>query len=272
MPNPERFLYHGTATAISGRLHRPVEAWLDIGGASVLPVGGGASRAAVGATDFGGVVAFRRATTHAQGEPHAAGRAPRSGVRAPVAEPTSLAHAGAEIRDLRVGAAVRFTAVHVRAELTARCACSATQPSIGAMDGAFFDGIAIGRHRLSVTVNRRFFERHDTHDKLCAVCEAPAGRSPLRAVVPRPDAHDHGGDHPLLTTIVRGLRWLDRPYPRATIDGHVLTIPSLGRIHFGEMLTSGPTRRLTMLRFELSGDVALDAACCEVEAGGAWHR
>ena len=284
MPSRERFLYHGTATAISGRLRGPTPAWLDIGGASVLPVDGGASRAAVGATDFGGVLGFRRATTHAQGEPHGAATVPRArrGARLQ-ADPISLAHAGAEIRDLRVGTRVRFTAVHVRAELTAQCACSASQPSIGAMDGAFFDGISIGRHRLSVTVNRRFFATHDTHEKLCAMCAAPDARSLPRAVLHAPHSVQHGAtyahDHydpddrgPLLTTIVRSLRWLDRPYPRATIDGHALTVPGFGRILFGEMIITGPTRRLTMLRFELSGDVALDAACCEVEAGGSWRR
>ncbi len=273
MPSRERFLYHGTATAISGRVHAPSPVWLDVGAASVLAVGGGASNATVAATDFNGVVGFRRAATHAQGEPHEVvpPRRARPGV-APAADPTSLAHAGAEINDLRVGGRVRFTAIHVRAELTARCACSAAQPSIGALEGARFTGVAIGRHRLSVTVNRQFFAAHDTHDKLCAACAVPHGHVLPRAVLRAPRAGDHDDHAPLLTTVVRSLRWLGRPYPKARIEGHTLTVPDFGRVHFGEMLISGHTRRLTMLRFELAGDVALDAACCEVEAGGTWHR
>lgn len=287
--DPRRFLYVANAIAISGRLLRPSKIWLGAG-ASALPVEGGKSEVTLkpGKGEFGGVVGFGRASTHAQGVPHKA--LPGTGRRA-AADPTSHAHAGAEVQKLFVGRGVRMTAARVRAELTALCPCAALQPSIGHMEGAFFEGITFGRHRLSVTINRKFFQTHDTHDKLCALCDATRGRALPRAVLSAPSAQrpsrpaartederrrvhdDHDGYHaPILTTIVKNLRWVGRPYPRSTVDGHTVSIPGFGQVYFGEMVITGPTRRLTMLRFELDGDVVLRGACCEVEAGGSWQR
>ena len=187
----------------------------------------------------------------------------------------------------------------LKAELTALCAYDAQQPSIGAMDGACFEQVRIGRHRLAVVIDRQFFRTYDTHAKLCALAEAPAAKGRPRALLSAPrvrgvepsPAGEAGANavgetamnavgeaaindeaSPLLTTIVKRLRWVGRPYPGATIDHHVLAIPGVGRIYFGEMVVSGATRRLTMMRFALDGAVGLDAACCEVEAGGSWHR
>lgn len=270
MPHVERFVFHGTAAALSGRVHRPQPGWIETAGASALPVEGGISRALLPATDLAGVIRFASASTHAQGEADEEPvlRGPRR--KAPSC---THAHTGAEIRGLAVGGRLQLTARRIRAELTALCPLETHQPSIGAMDGAAFDGIAVGRHRLSVTIDRRFFRTHDTHDKLCALCEAPHARALPRAVLHAPvreRGHGHAG--PAIATIVKSLRWIGRPFPKARLDGHVATIPGFGRVYFGEMLVSGHTRRLTMLRFELDGEVSLDAACCEVEAGGAWAR
>lgn len=269
MSKLERFAFHGTAVALSGRVVRPTSTWLDVGAASALPVEGGASRATLPATDFNGVIAFQRADTHAQGDAHE-----EPSLRGPRRKPphSTQAHTGVEVRGLAVGGRVRMTARRVCAELTALCMLDARQPSIGAMDGARFEGLAFGRHRLSVTIDRRFFRTHDTHDKLCAACEAPRARQLPRAVLRAPQPRGHEDHRPLVTTIVKSVRWLGRPYPRASIDGHVLTIPGFGQVYFGEMLISAHSRRLTMLRFALDGDVVMDAACCEVEAGGAWYR
>ncbi len=268
MSEPERFIYHGNATVLTGHVHRPADVWIDVGGASALPANGGVSRNTTGKSDFGGVIGFDSADTHAQGaihEPKAARRA-----KAPP-DPASEAHTGAEVRGLRVGGRVRLTAKRVRAELTALCACHDAQPSIGAMDDALFEGVAFGRYQLTVAINRAFFREHDTHAKLCAACADPARAAGPRAVLaPGVDAAQPPSS--LLTTIVKSIRWKDKPYPRATIDRHVVTVPGFGRVFFGEMLVTGPTRRLTMLRFALDAEVVLDGACCEVEAGGIWYR
>jgi hypothetical protein len=265
---PERFVYHGNATILTGHVHRPSDVWLDVGGVSSLPVNGGASSATLARQDFGGVVAFEAATTHAQGVPHEA----KSRRRGAYDEPVSQAHTGAEVRGLQIGTGrLRMTATRLRAELTALCPCHETQPSIGAMDGASIEGVAFGGHRLTVAIDRRFFKDHDTHDKLCEAC-LRQGRKTRRAVGFTPIAEGETNPAALHTTIVKNLRWNGRPFPKATIDGHVVTIPKFGRVFFGELTVTGPTRRLTMVRFALDGDVVVEGACCEVEAGGTWCR
>lgn len=269
---------------MSGRIIRPRALSLDPGGASALPIEGGASCATLPAADFAGVIGFRAATTHARG---ARDEDPvRSGARRRPPRSTQ-AHTGAEMTDLTIRVGTTVIAIgHLCAELTALSHFDATQPSIGAMDGACFEQVRIGRYRLSVAIDRQFFRTHDTHDKLCAACVSAAPRAVLRAPQSQPQSHpqprsrsrdvgaaaavDGGG--PVLTTIVKSLRWVGKPYPGATLDHHVLTLPGVGRLYFGEMLVSGATRRLTMLRLALDGAVVGDVACCEVEAGGAWHR
>jgi hypothetical protein len=265
---PERFVYHGNATILTGHVHRPSDVWLDVGGVSSLPVSGGVSSAALAGKDFAGVVAFDSATTHAQGVPHE----PTSRRRGASAEPTSQAHTGAEVRGLRIGSGrLRLTAARLRAELTALCPCHAPQPSIGALDGASIEGVAFGPHRLTVAIDRAFFKANDTHDKLCAACLHEGAKS-RRAVGFTPIGEGETTPAAVHTTIVKSLRWSGRPFPKASIDRHVVTIPKFGRIFFGELTVTGPTRRLTMLRFALDGEVVVDGACCEVEAGGTWWR
>ncbi len=282
MKQPERFAYHGTASLVSGRLQRPRAVWLQAGGASTLPVNGGSSSATVRRHRFGDVLGFQSGSTHAEGGAHvhagkgrgrAAYRELTLDERATHHDHTSHAHTGAEMRRLFVdGGRVRLTARSLRAELTALCGCDEKQPSIGALDRAVFDGIAFGRHALRVAVDHAFFRGHDTHAKLCAVCTGAARATAPRAVLSAPRARSVSGDSAVLTTIVKNLRWEGRPYPGATIDRHSVSIPGFGQVFFGEMIVKGATRRLTMLRLELDGAVALHGACCEVEAGGAWVR
>lgn len=274
MPSVPRFAFHGTAAALSGRIMAPTPTWLDPGGASALPVEGGVSTASIPESDFAGIIHFKGAATHAQGDRH---ETPvRSGARRTPPRSTQ-AHTGADVWGLTVKAgAVAVTVGSLCAELTALCDYNAQQPSIGTMDGACFDDVRIGRHRLIVTIDRRFFKTHDTHDKLCALCDAPHARRAPRAVLSGPRSRGAGDlavtHAPIVTTIVKSMRWQGRPFPRASIDHHVLTLPGVGQIYFGEMLVSGNTRRLTMMRVAFAGPVAVEAACCEVEAGGTWHR
>jgi hypothetical protein len=269
MNDSERFVYHSYAAILSGHVYRPTDTSLDLQCASALPVTGGVSRARLSRCAVAGVVSFESAETHAQGVPHESagrGRAKKAALAA------SMAHAGAEVRGLRIGGRVPLSAKRVRAELTAVCACDAREPSIGQMDGASFQGVAIGRYKLTVAIDRAFFRAHDTHTRICDVCVAHEGAPTPRAILAAPRPDDDPPQPHVLTTIVKQVRWNGRPYPRATIDGHVVTVPAFGRVFFGEMLVAGPTRRLTMIRCELDGEVALHGACCEVEAGGTWYR
>jgi hypothetical protein len=267
MSESDRFVYRGNASILSGHLHQPGDIDLNLGG-SALPLSGGQSRHRIENQSFGGILAFVSAETDAHGAAPDAADPPRGG-RPKIAPARAVV--GVSVRGLTIAARPALHVKRVAAILTADCAPNSEEPSMGTLDKARFEGVAFDGYRLSVSINRAFFKAHDTMTKLTAASAATArtnsaSRGPLLSSRPEPDSAA-----PVLTTIVKSLRWLDRPFPGSTIDGHVLTIPSLGRIFFGEMFVSGPTRRLTMLRFELTGDVAFDGACCEVETGGNWR-
>lgn len=270
MSGSDRFVYHGNASIVSGHLLEPRDIDLNLGG-SALPLAGGRSCHRVKGQRFGEVLAFAHAETHAHGAPHDHPEA--DGLPPAPDDAPAEAVVGVDLRGLTIGTRPAFSAKRIGAVLTADCACDSKEPSMGTLDDARFDEVAVDGHRLSVAINRAFFKTHDTLTKLAAVTGGdPPGlrrRSPL-LMVPRQPQIESGA--PMLTTIVKSLRWLKQPFPGAAIDGHVLTIPGLGRIFFGEMFVTSSTRRLTMLRLELTGAIVFDGALCEVEAGGHWRR
>jgi hypothetical protein len=71
-------------------------------------------------------------------------------------------------------------------------------------------------------------------------------------------------------TIVRSIKWAGDPYPGATIEQHVVTVPDFGKIFFGEILITDQSRRLTMVRLELGSPIGGVVACGEVETNGSW--
>ena len=71
-------------------------------------------------------------------------------------------------------------------------------------------------------------------------------------------------------TVVRSIKWTGNPYPGATIDQHVVTVPDFGKIFFGEILITDLSRRLTMLRLELGSPIGGSLCCAEVETNGSW--
>jgi hypothetical protein len=268
MRGSDRFVYHGNASILSGHLHEPRDIDLTLGG-SALPLEGGQSRHRVEAQRFGEVFGFASAETHARGASHDHSH-PQSG--GPTTAPAQ-AVVGVEVRGLTIATHPTLRVKRVSAVLTANCACESREPSMGTLDDARFEGVAFDDYRLSVAINRAFFNAHDTLAKLRAASKDGArARSDRGPILVSPVQADNGFVAPVLTTIVKGLRWRAEPFPGSAIDGHVLTIPGLGRVFFGEMFVSGPTRRLTMLRFELTGDIVFDGACCEVETGGNWRR
>jgi hypothetical protein len=269
MNESDRFVYRGNASILSGHLHQPADIDLNLGG-SALPLSGGQSRHRIEHQNFGGLLAFTSAETAAHGAAHDSAGAVRDR-RVPI--PPAQATVSVVVRGLSIATRPALHVKCVAAALTAACARSSKEPSIGALDEARFEGVAFDGHRLMVSINRAFFKIHDTLTRLTASTSGAARtktatRGPILASAPR---SEDDSTAPVLTTIVKSLRWLDEPFPGSVIEGHVLTIPSLGRVFFGEMFVSGPTRRLTMLRFEFSGDIVFDGACCEVETGGNWR-
>ena len=75
----------------------------------------------------------------------------------------------------------------------------------------------------------------------------------------------------IYTTIVESITWTGKPFPGATIDGHVVTVPDFGKIFFGELLVGGSERRLTMVRFELGSEWGGCADGGGVDTNGSYY-
>ena len=63
-------------------------------------------------------------------------------------------------------------------------------------------------------------------------------------------------------TIVRDVRWSGKPFPGAKIDGHMVTVPNVGRIFFGELLMSS---------LELGSPLGGYVGGGDVGSNGSWY-
>jgi hypothetical protein len=260
----KRFYFRGNASALSGLFYRPTAVIVDMPGASSLGVSGGRSQAQIPGRTFGDVIRFGSAKTFAEGV--------FDNVRAATAvsnfeaEPITLnstTNVRAEIRDLAVGRTPLFRASLIRGALVSRSPAGSGEPSIAPGPGNAIQGVDIGGFGLTVVLNAQLFRRLDTRSKVAAaVDDAKVARkfrqhfvadASLTGQVRRQGLVVHSGL--IYTTIVEKIAWVNRPFPRSSIDGHVVTIPNFGKIFFGELLIGGAERRLTMVRFEMGSPV-----------------
>lgn len=273
-----RFMFHGDAVAIGGRIVRPVHLVLDPKGASALPVTGGRTISRIKGRSFGRFVSFASALTSAEGfvqNPRHAVAISRGLFERENASTTSRVRA--EINKLSVGVRPKLMAKRIIAALEGRSAPIGQESSVKVQSHSSIEGVSIGGHRLVIKLSASLFQRCDTCAKLLAEAAAPApslAKSHARhllgrvagATDPPADTHEiamHG-------TIVKSIRWAGKPYPGATIDGHVVTVPNFGRIFFGEVAVAKMSRRLTMMRLELGSPVGGDAAFGDVQDNGTW--
>ena len=274
-----RFVFRGNATAVGGRISRPKEIVIESGGASSLTVTGGRSRGRMKRTRFGQFVTVGSATTLAEGlfDDRQKARALTYG-RVREGALTSTTIVRSEVRDIVVGAGPRLRVRLLQAALAARSAGRSGEPSIRTQDLKII-GVDVDGHTLVVDLDAELFERYDTRAKVLTAADKPAfirerGASFMIQAVARTD-----GAHALLTqsdgtiyaSVVRQIRWKGRPYPRATIDHHQVTIPGFGRLYFGEIFIGAISRRLTMLRLQLGSPVGGVVAFSEVETNGTWY-
>ena len=184
----------------------------------------------------------------------------------------------AEVRDVVVGQSPALRVGQLRAALVAQSPRLSGAPSIKTAD-LKISGVDIGGHKLIVELNTDLFETHDTKAKLLTAADRPAfirehgpslliSRGADGKVSRQSLVHAEGI---IYASVVREIRWSGKPYPGATIDHHVVTVPNFGRIFFGEILISDYSRRLTMLRLELGSPVGGFLAFDEVETNGTWY-
>jgi hypothetical protein len=274
-----RFIFHGDAVAIGGTIVRPDDIVLDPKCASALPVTGGRTSCKLKGMKFGKHVSFASASTLAEGffdDRKLRTALTRGKVREE--ELTSTTTVRAEVLGFQVGIEPRLTVRRVRGSLVARSPVPAEEETV-VRSGAdvAIDGVAIDEHRLIVELNKGLFQEQDTFTKLrraaadAAFVERNASNLLVGAIVrgePQTGLIEVRGT--IHGTIVRSIRWSGKPFPGATIDGNLVTVPELGRIYFGEILISRDSRRLTMLRLELGSPAGGSMAAADVQDNGGW--
>jgi hypothetical protein len=277
-----RFIFHAAAAAIGGRIVTPKDIVIETSAASSLTVAGGRSRSLVKKGNFADLVRFGSASTLAEGLFDDAKKWAGT-LCGDLSEDTLTASmsVSAEIRDLVVSAKAPFTAKRISGGFTAKSASGSGEPAIALGDETAIDGAALGPYKLIVEINTTLFQRYDTLAKLRTAADDPkfvrenggnlfmnvdvAGRT---AASPAGRFVESGGR--VYGTIVKSIRWADKPYPGAVIDRHVITIPDCGRLFFGEILIGSLSRRLTMLRMRLCCPFGGAMVCCDLEDNGTW--
>jgi hypothetical protein len=278
-----RFIFRGNAAAIGGRIVRPKDVVIDSSAASSLTVAGGRSQAQSAATRFGEWVSVGAASTSAEGLfddvkqqiELSFGRVAEDALTM-----TTVVHA--DVTSLSVGDKPKLTIKHLHAALTSKRPTASGEPAIAVGSETTVEGASVGGFGLIVTLAVPLFQRYDTQAKLLTAADdpqfvqksgghllmKPAGRGKA-APPPSRLLQSYGTTY---ATIVRSIKWAGDPYPGATIEQHVVTVPDFGKIFFGEILITDQSRRLTMLRLELGSPIGGFLACAEAEDNGSWSN
>jgi len=277
-----RFVFRGNASVIGGRIVRPKDQIIDSSTASSLTVAGGRSRSAAKAMKFGDWVSFGSASTSAEGLfddvkqqiEVSYGRVAEDAL-------TTSTNVDADVTNLSVGDKPKLTIKHLHASLMSRSPAASGEPAIAVGNDTVIDGAAVDGFGLIVTLAIPLFQRYDTQAKLLTAADDPqfvkrsGGHLLMKATGRGKDAAPPTTlqTYPAVyATIVRSIKWAGDPYPGATIEQHVVTVPDFGKIFFGELLITDLSRRLTMLRLELGSPIGGFIACAEGESNGSWSN
>jgi hypothetical protein len=276
-----RFIFRGNSAALSGQLFRPGTVIVETDGASSLGLSGGRSRSELKGRSFGDIIKYDSATTFAEGlfdDPrHAAAVTDHEGYQDELMTTTTV---WSEVRGLSVGVKPVFTAKRIKGSLVSRTPLPGAEPPIAPTRETTIQGAAISGFGLQVLFNVAVFQEFNTHAKLVAAThDAKQARALERHLLLRTAVEGQppprtprllGSGPTIYATIVREIRWVDKPYPGAKIDGHTVIVPDYGTIYFGELLITGHERRLAMVRFELGSPIGGYADCAVADSNGSW--
>jgi hypothetical protein len=276
-----RFVFFGNAAAYGGRLVRPADIVIEARGGSSLPVTGGRCQSALQAVQFGDFIRVGSATTFAEGlfdDLKQAVEASFGRVRPDTLTTTTTVNA--EVHDIVVGTKPRLSVKRLRAALVSKSPTASDETGIRMADDSAVQGVDIDGHILVVELATKAFQQYDTYSKLRSAADDPVfardnGDCLLTQSVSDgrpapPSGRLVEGRAGVYATIVKNIRWDGEPFPGATIDHHLVTVPNFGKIFFGEIFIKRDSRRLTMMRLELGSPDGGDAAFAEVEDNGIW--
>jgi hypothetical protein len=276
-----RFVFQGNAAAYGGRLVRPADIVIEARGGSSLPVTGGRCRSDLQPVQFGNFIRVGTASTFAEGlfdDLKQAVEASYGRVRPDTLTATTTVNA--EVHDIVVGAKPRLTVKRLRGALVSKTPSASGETAIRVPDDNAVEGVDIDGHALIVELATSAFQQHDTYSRLRSAADDPGFEREfgdcllIRSVYDGQPAPPSGrlveGGAGIYATIVKSIRWAGEPYPGATIDHHLVTVPNFARIFFGEILITRYSRRLTMLRLELGSPDGGDVAFAEPQDNGSW--
>ena len=280
MPDARRFVFHGHAAALSGRIVRVGEgtkakfvknSFIDLP-AAALPAAGGRSSATLSRKQLTDAVVrtfvrFDSATVSSEGvlDDAKAHFEATLGKRAPGSLGV-MTRVSADVRGLDVGLKghVHMIIKRVRGGFTSKKGAAGGEAAIEVSKETGFDGNSVrfvdegGKaYSLVVGIERDVFHTRHTFSALTAAPGSPALR---RA--------DDGAMH---GTIVKPLAWKGPAFPGSTIDSDrpgAVSVPGFGRVFFGEIAIAPQLRRLTMVRVDLGSPIGGDFACADVMDNG----
>jgi hypothetical protein len=250
-----RFIFHGHAVAIGGRIVRPDDVMLDPKCASALTVSGGRTSSTLKATRFNKYVRLASAETLAEGvfdKPKQIFEFRDKPVRE--TELTSTTTVRVDVQGLVVGVDGRLTVKRLRGSLTAKSPAAAdAETAITLGKDTAIDGVTVGDHRLMIEINKPLFQENTTFSQMK---RAAADLVEVRGTI-------YG-------SIVREIRWRGKPYPGARIDGHSVHVPDFGWMYFGEILIRNDSRRITLMRLELGSQQGGGCSAGDYQDNGGW--
>jgi hypothetical protein len=254
-----RFIFHGHACAYSGRLYRPEDITITSPASAVLSVAGGRAEASAKRQRFKNYLSVGKSSVSAHGQFDDRKRAvAMTHGRVREDELVSSTTCSAEVHDI-VMDDKRFKVKELRAALDGASPGKGNEPPIRLGRQTTIKGVSMDGYDLTVTLDLKRFQKHDTLDALVRNAESKKG--------PYFDARVGV----MYTSIVRELKWAGKAHPTAVIDRHCLYVPGFGRVYFGEMIVDGASRRLTMLRAHLGSPIALRAGFADVGTNGSWY-
>lgn len=307
MPLTRRYLFHGHAAAIGGRIVRLGEGkqaklikdggFIDLP-ASSLTVVGGKSQADLDLSQLKDpvaqqVVRFTAAKAISEGvyDDSKGYYAATLGERSRDSL-TTTTRVKAEVLGLQVGLEgnPRMTIKTVRGGFSSQNSNASGETPVQLDPDTVFEGVtftdAAGKnYTLVVEVEPDVYRDNDTYSKLTDAASgpgfqrkfghtlflsAPAAQTKTFKAAPELKRTDGGA---VQGTIIKPLKWKGAEFPGSRIDPdtrHSVYVPGIGTIYFGEISIARQARRLTMVRANLGSPAGGDFAAVDVQDNGGW--